>query len=304
MVEMIRMSDNENPSGFKHNYADVNNVRIHYVTKGEGKLILFVHGFPSFWYMWKEQLNHFGKDYRAIAMDMRGYNLSSKPEAVEQYRAKYLIEDIRSLAEHLGYKKFILVAHDWGGAVAWPFAHQHSKYLEKLIIINAPHPNIFAKLLASNKEQQKASQYILDFQSPEMENMLSLDEYAYLFDAIITPEMEFTEKDRDMYYTAWSQPGALTGGLNYYRAAVLSPPEIKADGARVDKKEELNRTVTVHVPTLVIWGEKDTALTLHNLEGLDDYVSDLTIKRISEGSHWVVNEFPEKVNSMISEFIR
>jgi len=286
----------------KHDYVDINGVRIHYVSNGSGKLILFVHGFPSFWYMWKDQLIEFGKDYHAVAMDMRGYNLSSKPTDVEQYRVKYLIEDIKALVEHLGYKTFILVAHDWGGAVAWPFASRYPDYLEKLIIINAPHPNIFAKLLATNKEQQKASQYILVFQSQETEKNLSTDGFAMLFDAIVTPEMAFSDEDRKMYLDAWSQPGALTGGLNYYRAAVLKPPE-NENVQSAQEKESLPGQLMIHVPTLVIWGEKDTALTIHNLEGLNDYVPDLTIKRIPEGSHWVINEAPEKINGLIQNFI-
>src|SRR5882672_3755967 len=103
----------------KHEYVDVNGVRLHYVTAGKGKLIMFVHGFPEFWYEWKNELAEFGRDHQAVAPDMRGYNLSSKPAEVDQYQIKYLVEDLRALAEKLGHKKFILVAHDWGGAVAW-----------------------------------------------------------------------------------------------------------------------------------------------------------------------------------------
>ena len=121
----------------KHEYADVNGVRLHYVTAGKGKLIMFVHGFPEFWYEWKNQLLEFGNDHQAVAPDMRGYNLSSKPSEVDQYQVKYMVEDLRALAEKLGHKKFILVAHDWGGAIAWAFAIAHPDYLEKLVIINA-----------------------------------------------------------------------------------------------------------------------------------------------------------------------
>lgn len=297
------MSHNENSYNFKHDYADVNGVKIHYVSNGNGELILFAHGFPSFWYMWKEQLKEFGKDYKAVALDMRGYNLSSKPDGIEHYQVKCLVEDLKALVEYLGYKKFILVAHDWGGAVAWPFASRYPEYLEKLIIINAPHPNIFAKLLATKKEQQKASQYILDFQSPEAESILSKNGYSMLFEAIITPEMNFTEHDRKMYMDAWSQPGAITGGLNYYRAAVLMPPDIEKDKPLKDQNAKTPGKVMVHVPTMVIWGEKDTALTIYNLEGLEKYVPDLTIKKIPDGSHWVVNEEPETVSSIIRSFI-
>ena len=117
---------------FKHDYAEVNGIRLHYAMNGSGKLILFVHGFPEFWYAWKDQLAEFGRDHCAVALDMRGYNLSDKPEAVEQYAIKYLTEDLRALARSLGHERFILVAHDWGGAVAWALAINHPECVEKL----------------------------------------------------------------------------------------------------------------------------------------------------------------------------
>src|SRR5579862_3479893 len=128
----------------KHEYAVVNGIRMHYVTAGSGPLILFAHGFPEFWYEWHRQLDEFGRDHHAVAPDLRGYNLTDKPQDVEHYRVKHLIQDLRALADHLGSPKFTLVAHDWGGAVAWAFALAHPELLEKLVIINAPHPGIFA----------------------------------------------------------------------------------------------------------------------------------------------------------------
>src|SRR5215510_13155592 len=214
-------------SMFKDEYADVNGVRLHYVTAGKGKLIMFVHGFPEFWYEWKNQLAEFGHDYQAVAPDMRGYNLSSKPADVDQYQVKYLVEDLRALAEKLGHKKFILVAHDWGGAVAWAFAIAHPEYLEKLVIINAPHPGVFQRELRENPAQQKASQYMLMFRSPQAEQILSANNYAGLVQAVLGQGLKegfFTDDDRKAYIEAWSQPGALTGGLNYYRAARIGPP--------------------------------------------------------------------------------
>jgi pimeloyl-ACP methyl ester carboxylesterase len=287
---------------FQHKYADVNNIRIHYVTVGKGKLILFLHGFPEFWYEWKNQLAEFGRDYQAVAPDMRGYNLSSKPAEVEQYRMKYLIEDIRALAEYLGSKKFILVAHDWGAGVAWPFAIRHPDYLEKLIIINGPHPVIFTRELRDNPEQQKASRYIMVHRAPQAEEILSRDNYGELASSLLQNGLKqgyFTEEDRKEYIEAWSQPGALTGGLNYYRAARLGPFTGETD----DILSADPSLFTVKVPTLVIWGEKDKWLLTGNLEGLEKYVPNLTIKRIPDGSHWVIHEKPEMVNSYIREFI-
>jgi len=287
---------------FEHKYVDVNDIRLHYVTAGKGKLIMFLHGFPEFWYEWKNQLAEFGRDYRAVAPDMRGYNLSSKPIEVEQYRMKYLIDDIRALAEHLGYRKFILVAHDWGGGVAWPFAIRHPEYLEKLIIINAVHPVNFMRELRDNPAQQKASQYILVYRTREAEDILARNNYAILVSSLLEDGIKqgyFTEEDKKAYIEAWSQPGALTGGLNYYRAAHLGSFTGESD----DDLSADPSLFMVAVPTLVIWGEKDKWLLTDNLEGLEKYVTNLTIKRIPDGSHWVIHEKPGLVNSYIREFI-
>src|SRR3989475_2289540 len=205
----------------KHEYADVNGVRLHYVTAGKGKLIMFVHGFPEFWYEWKNQLAEFGQDYQAVAPDMRGYNLSSKPAEVDQYQVKYMVEDLRALAGKLGHKKFILVAHDWGGAVAWAFAIAHPDRLEKLVIINAPNPGVFQGELPENSAQQKASQYMLMFRRDGAEQTLSANNYGLLVQIVLGEGLKtgvFTEDDKKAYIEAWSQPGALTGGVYYYWA--------------------------------------------------------------------------------------
>jgi pimeloyl-ACP methyl ester carboxylesterase len=172
--------------------------------------------------------------------------------------------------------------------------------LEKLIIINAPHPVIFARELRENPAQQKASQYILLHRSAEAEEILSRDNYAALVNAVLKKGLEqgyFTEEDKQEYIKAWSQPGALTGMLNYYRAAQLGSftgdADMSADSA----------SMVITVPTLVIWGEQDTYLLPGNLSGLDKYVTNLTIKRVPDGSHWVIHEKPALVNKYIREFI-
>ena len=288
----------------KHEYADVNGVRLHYATAGKGKLIMFVHGFPEFWYEWKNQLAEFGQDYQAVAPDMRGYNLSSKPAGVDQYQVKYLVEDLRALAEKLGHKKFTLVAHDWGGAIAWAFAIAHPDYLDKLVIINAPHPGVFQRELRDNPAQQKASSYMLMFRSEQAEQILSANNYGTLVQIVLGEGLKngvFTEEDKKAYIEAWSQPGALTGGLNYYRAARVGPPA-EGDTNAANFAAGMP-SLEVKVPTLVIWGEKDTALLTGNLDGLDKYVPNLTIKRIPDGTHWVIHEKPALVNGYMREFV-
>lgn len=306
LAQPPRMDKPMKTPAITHHYAEVNGVRLHYARAGTGKkLILFVHGFPEFWYAYKNQLEAFGTDYTAIAPDMRGFNLSDKPTEEAQYQIRYMVEDLRQLAEKLGYKKFTLVAHDWGGVIAWVFGMAHPEYLDKLIIVNAPHPAIFKRELLGNPEQQKNSQYMLLFRSPQAEAAIAADNYKLLYDAVLAKGLKdgyFNEADIKAYRDAWAQPGAMTGGLNYYRASKLSPPApntttLEFEYGFADNKSQVN------VPTLVIWGEQDGILTT-NLVGLDQYVPQLTIKRIPDGSHWVIHEKPELVNQYIREFVR
>ena len=314
-------------TAIRHEFAEVNGVRLHYASAGAGKLILFLHGFPEFWYAWKNQLAHFGRDFFAVAPDQRGYNLSSKPAEVRSYEVKFLVEDVRALARHLGHERFILVGHDWGGVVAWAFAAQYPQNLEKLVIINAPHPAIFARLLRENPVQQQASQYMLMFRSPQAEQILSANNYSFLAEKVMGFKHErfaalFNEEDRKAYLEAWSQPGALTGGLNYYRAALVGPPvdgfavTHEVDGfavtrtidpesiGAVTRKSDQFTSFTIAVPTLVIWGEKDLALPPCNLDGLGEFVLDLHIRRIADGTHWLIHERPAIVNSLLRDFIQ
>jgi pimeloyl-ACP methyl ester carboxylesterase len=294
-------------SDFQSQYAEVNGIRLHYISVGKGKLIMFVHGFPEFWYEWEKQLIEFGQDYQAVAPDLRGYNLSSKPSDVEKYHVKYLIEDLRALAEHLGHEKFIMVGHDWGGGVAWSAAIRHPEIVEKLVIINSPHPAVFARELLNNPDQQKASQYMLILRSAEAERVLSENNFARLSDVLVQfgSKWEMSEERRLKYIDAWSQPGALTGSLNYYRASPLYPPTSTEDKEQIKSILNLPKEMlAVRVPTLVIWGEQDRALLTGNLDGLEEYIEDLTLKRIPDGTHWVIHEQPELVNTLIRDFIK
>lgn len=294
------------PPPIEHAYADVNGVRLHYATSGSGPLMIFLHGFPEFWYAWKNQLEEFGKDHLAVAPDMRGYNLSSKPAGVDEYRMPLLVEDIRALSARLGAgptRKFVLVGHDWGGVVAWSYAAAHPDTLEKLVIVNAPHPGVFGRLLREDPAQQKASAYMLMFRSPAGEQTLTANNHQMLVDIVLGRGLEsgaFTAADKQAYLDAWSQPGAITGGLNYYRASQVGPPSGQADAAAASG----GGGPMINVPTLVIWGEKDTALLTSNLVGLDRFVPQLKIARIPEGTHWVVHEKPAEVNRAIRDFLK
>src|SRR5260370_31606970 len=200
-------------------YVNVNGVRLHYVATGTGPLILFLHGFPEFWYAWKNQLTDFAGDHHAVALDMRGFNLSDKPSDVAQYRISVLVEDIRAFADHLApAKKCVLVGHCGGGFVAWAFASPHPDALEKLVIINAPHPAVFARLLTFDPAQQKASEYMDIFRSHQAEQILSANNFDILANKVMVfgSQNGLLPEDKPAYIKAWSQPGALTGVLHYY----------------------------------------------------------------------------------------
>ena len=278
-------------------YAEVNGVRLHYAQAGHGKrLLLFVHGFPELWYKYQAQLEEFSKsgEYTVVAPDLRGYNLSAKPAEVAQYQPRYVVEDLRQLAVHLGHPKFTLVAHDWGGYIAWWFAIVHPEHLSKLVILNASHPAIFQRELAHNPQQQAASAYIDFLVSPQAEQALAADNYQRLANVVFGPDpltSPYTKAEQQAYRTAWAQPGALTGALNYYRAYRSLDSGLPT------------ATYQVNVPTLVIWGEQDKYVLTSNLTGLEQYVPDLTIKRIADGTHWVLHEQPALVNQYIRDFI-
>jgi len=292
-----------------HGYAQLESAQLHYAAAGaeDSDLILFLHGFPEFWYQWRNQLAEFGRTHWAVAPDLRGYNRSSKPPNVEDYALPHLVEDVRGLAAHLGCSgenKFTLVGHDWGGVVAWSFALAHPDWLARLIIINAPHPAAFQRELASNPAQRKASEYMQFFRTPIAETALSAEHFGPLAQLFLAAGLErgyFTEADRAAYIAAWSQPGALTGALNYYRAAPFH--------AVSDELPDASAVIPgahswiVHVPTLVLWGMNDQYLLPGNLNRLDDFVPNLQVERIPDASHWIVHEMPVLVNRHIRDFL-
>lgn len=289
----------------KHQYASLTNgIKLHYAYKGDNsdRLILFIHGFPEFWYAWHQQLEEFGRDHYAVAPDLRGFNLSDQPQEVEKYRAKHLVEDLRLLIKALGHSRCILVAHDWGGAIAWSFAAQHRDLVEQLVIINSPHPALFARDLTHNAAQIKASAYMNMLRRPDAERILGENNYARMPKFItgigqgvewLTPEVEAE------YRACWCR--GLTGGLNLYRASPLFPATgTEAGASAVTFPKEM---VTVRVPTLVIWGMRDEALLPTQLDGLEEYIPDLKVVRIEDGTHWVIHEQPARVNALIRGFV-
>lgn len=281
-------------------------IRLHYAQAGapDAPLMLFLHGFPEFWYAWRALLPAFGADFHAVAPDLRGFNLSSKPAAVQAYRAGAIVQDLRGLMRGLGHSRCTLVAHDWGGAAAWTLAIAHPELVERLVILNSPHPVSFARALAEDPAQQAASEYMNWLRQPGSEERLAADDCALLrgFFLRMGGDSWFRGEVVDAYQAAWAQPGALTGGVNYYRATPLHPPTATEAGARaVNLRAE---DFIVRVPTLVIWGERDTALLPGLLDGLERCVPDLKLVRWPQASHWLIHEDPVQAIEEIRNFVR
>ncbi|MGL4576050.1 MAG: alpha/beta fold hydrolase [Burkholderiaceae bacterium] len=288
-------------------------IRLHYASSGAkgAPLLLFVHGFPEFWWEWHAQLAHFGQTHFAVAPDLRGFNLSSKPAGAAHYKPKLIMQDLVQLIEHLGYRKAIVVAHDWGGAICWNLAIKAPQWVEKLIIINSPHPYIFMRELASNPAQQKSSEYMNWLRTPGSESALAKSDFKLLegfFNGMGQPEAPwFDAATRARYHAAWKTPGddgthSLSGGVNYYRASPLHPPTASDPGPAALALEP--EDWTVRVPTKVIWGEADFALPTNLLNGIEQVVPQLDLTRIAGGTHWVVHEQPERINALIEEYLR
>lgn len=273
-------------------------VRLHAVACGHARpLLLFLHGFPECWAAWHRQLLEFGRDHRAVALDLRGYNLSDKPRATASYALPRLVDDLRRALRVLSPDfPAVVIGHDWGGIVAWSLARTDPALLARLVIINAPHPALFARELRHSVRQVLASSYAAFFQLRGAAE-LALRSFrfaglrAMVFGATTHPHA-FGPELRRVYLAAWRQPGALTAALNYYR----NPGALHREAA-------LARHPPVRVPTLVLWGDRDLALRPGNLRGLEALVPALTVRRHPNATHWIVHEQPDWVNHAIREFV-
>jgi pimeloyl-ACP methyl ester carboxylesterase len=266
----------------------------------DAPVMLFLHGFPEAAFVWDELLEHFGARYRCVAPNLRGFERSSSPKEPEQYRVKHLMADLDALVASLvgaEGRLAALVAHDWGGAVAWNFAVQRPDKLARLVIINSPHPATFLRELKSNPVQQAASAYMNFLCRPDAEALLAADDFRRMWpmftgmgaaDPAHPGGGWLTPAVRDQYRAVWR--AGLTGGCNYYRASPLRPPLSPDDP--VMTLEFPPEFVTVKVPTLVIWAEADAALPPSLVDGLDAYVPSLRLVRVPGATHWIIHERP------------
>jgi pimeloyl-ACP methyl ester carboxylesterase len=282
-----------------HREGRVNGIRLHWVEQGEGPLVVLLHGFPEFWYAWRHQIPALAAaGFRAVAPDLRGYNLSEKPAGVRAYRIEALLGDLAGLVATLGGEqgetRVHVVGHDWGGAFAWYAPLFLPERLLSLTLLNAPHPLAFRRELRSSPAQRRKSSYVFFFQLPWLpERRMRENDFAILRKMLRRDPAPgaFSDEDIRLYREALARPGALTAALNYYRAALRYPPKVGG------------RTWPQGLKTLLVWGERDRYLGPGLLEGLDRWVPGLTIERIAGASHWVQADAPARVNELVIRFL-
>ena len=270
----------------------VNGVRLHCVLEGEGPLVVLLHGFPETSRAWRKQIPELAKRFKIVAPDLRGYGRSEKPKGIAAYRTAVLADDIAALIAAFGAERAHVVGHDWGGGVAWTLATVHPEVVDRLVVLNCPHPAVMQRALRSNWTQIRRSWYIFAFQLPWLpEWAFSRDGAKALRDALRRSAKRpdtFSEADLDEYARAFAAPGAATAALNYYRAALRS----RLPAAKIK------------APTLLIWAQDDFALGMELTRGMDDlFETTPRVEYIPDTSHWVMEERPEVVNRLLLEFL-
>jgi pimeloyl-ACP methyl ester carboxylesterase len=279
----------------REGYAEIGEQRLHYVEAGDGPLIVLLHGFPEFWYGWRRQIEPLAAaGFRVVAPDTRGYNLSSKPDGVTAYDIGQLAADIRGLIQERGAETALLVGHDWGGTIAWATAMHHPEVVERLAILNAAHPRKLSQGL-HHPDQLRRSWYFFFFDLPDLpEAVVRADGWRFFQHFLRDAHPAYTPEEIERYIEAWSQPGAATGMINYYRSSVRTP---------LKRAEEQIRPISA--PTLVIWGERDRYLREELAEPEHDDVPNLDrVERLPNASHWVHHDEPERVTQLLIDFFR
>jgi len=276
----------------------VDGVTLSCLIEGHGPLAVLLHGFPETSYAWRKQIPALAEHFRVVAPDLRGFGESDKPTRMRDYRIGHLTADVVGLIHALGEDRAHVVGHDWGGAVAFATAQAHPEAVERLTVINAPHPAVFLREMRRFSRQLLRSWYILFFQLPRIPERALLRDRAARIARLLRNsaigDAAFSEADLLEYRRAFSLPGAATASLSYYRAAFR---DIVA-GRLSDPKR------SIRAPTLLIWGEKDVALGIELTHGLERFIdAQLRVERVPNTSHWVNEERPELVNRLLIEFL-
>jgi len=295
-----------------HHHVRIDDTSIHYVEDGqasEAPTLIFFHGFPEFWQTWHQQLDYFSPTHRVIAPDLPGYNLSDKPTEVEFYHPQNLIKLMaKFIAKVAPNQRVCLVAHDWGGAIAWPLAAFNPQLVARLVILNAAHPSTFTREMITNASQRNKSAYIQQLIADDAAQVLAENNYQFLRSLVFDDlnEQQITQQQKDAYITAWSQPGAIAGMLAYYRAMPqLAPPDNQEHQQSTTATSEMKIPhIMVNQPCLVLWGEQDKAFANEVLNGLAHYVPMLELVRYPEATHWLQHQQSASVNQHITQFIQ
>lgn len=265
--------------------------------------IILLHGFPESHRTWRHQIPELARTHFVVAPDQRGFARSSKPEGVAAYRPDRPVADLLALADHFGKPRFTLVGHDWGGAIAWMAAINHPDRVERLIILNAPHPLIFQRTLFDDPGQRAASQYINAFRTAGIEERITAMGVDRYFDKTFADHSDpaLMAAERPYYLDQWSQPGALTAMLNWYRASPIIVPAI---GEQPPRPAFLDAPFPpLKMPVLVIWAMGDVALLPSQIDGIEALVPDLTLVKVADAGHFVTWEAPDRVNAAMRGFL-
>jgi epoxide hydrolase 4 len=284
---------NHTTTEVRDDYAEIGDVRLHYVEAGEGPLVVLLHGFPEFWYGWRRQIEPLAAaGFRVVAPDLRGYNLSSRPRDVAAYETGPLVDDMQGLIHHLGAESAHFVGHDWGGTVAWDTAMFHPEVVDRLAILNAAHPRKLSQGL-HHPDQLRKSWYFFFFATPDLpESVVHANHWHFFRHFLRDAHPAFTPEETDRYIEAWSQPGAATGMINYYRSSV-----------RQSQKKAEAALRPISAPTLVIWGQRDRYLGQDLAEPEPADVPNLAgVERLPDASHWVHHDEAERVTQLLSDF--
>lgn len=296
--------------GLTHEFIESEpGVKLHAVrtSKGSGKpLMLLVHGFPEAWFSWRHQMREFRDRYEVVAIDMRGFNESSKPQGRAAYRLDRLAGDVTSVTQHLlqeaGQEHLVLVAHDWGANISWAAAHLSPHLFSRLAILCVPHPNCYLSNL--DWDQFCKSWYILAFQLPWLaEAALCAEDYQMVQDTFIAPPFApnhpdvFSNEDMERYKQAFGRPGAATATVNYYRSLI----DLNSRRPAPALQQALNKKLTI--PTLLVWAENDAALGQQLLRGTERHVEHLRVVVLPGCSHWAQQDQPEEVNRLLNEHL-
>jgi pimeloyl-ACP methyl ester carboxylesterase len=281
-----------------HEFVKVNGIRMHYVTMGHGPLIVLLHGFPEFWYSWRHQISSLSKQFKVVAPDMRGYGETEKPVKVDAYKIEKIVKDIVELVQGLGYEKATIAGHDWGGIIAWSIAMMAPDVVEKLIIMNAPHPGVYSKRIPKNIKQMLRSWYVFFFQIkgiPEL--ILRSKNYKILKSSLLNSLVRkecFTEKDIETYVSSWKS-GGISGGINYYRANLSLRYWLNSNAISFPK---------IKVPVLHIWAEGDKFLGKELTKNTQEFIdAQYRLHLIPNCGHWIQQEASDEVNGVMIKFL-